>query len=194
MRLIAYCLMCIIGAMPVQAKDVLDKAPKFSTRRDLPRKADFRAPWTAPTILVRHSLGFAEISVRTRKGDSKKYVRNGKGEALPINVFISMPLLTERDVMMGGISRRFNRQFTTSQPYSFRGHFLSPQNKKAVVSMAIEVLAGTFCSGGEVKENHKYLFVDKRGSEPKVRYSELAIATDGGWSIKLSCSRWRARN
>lgn len=152
---------------------------------------DFRTPFTAPTIVVRHSLGLSRIDLHAERGAVDRYVEGGSGEALPVSVFLNLP------TDMNGSNLKVHRSLALSGEYQFSGAFTDMENRNAALALAKEVLARSYCLGGAVTENFDAQFVDETGPRPVARDRPMITSIPPnnerrtpGWSVELRCGLW----
>lgn len=152
---------------------------------------DFRTPFTAPTIVVRHSLGLSRIDLQAERGAVGRYIEGGSGKALPVRLFLNLP------TDMNGSNLKVHRSLTLSGEYQLSGSFTDIENRSTVLAMAKEVLARSYCFGGAVTENYDAQIVDTTGPRPVPRDSPMIVSIPPnnerrtpGWSVQLRCGLW----
>lgn len=158
---------------------------------DLSGAPDFRTPFTAPVIVVRHSMGLSRVYLYAEKGAVNQYIEGGSGEALPVSVYVRPP------TDMSGSNLKIHRSLALSGGYQFSGVFTDMENRNVALALAKEVLARSYCSGGAVTENYDAQFVDDTGPRPVARDRPMITAIPPnnerktpGWSVMLRCGLW----
>jgi len=169
--------------------DRLEDFRTFSAS-DVPDSPDFRTPFTAPMLLVEHSLGFSSVDVIAQSGATGQFVRDGQGEALPVTVRIGLP----KDIM--GRNPKIHRSLFLNRQYQFSGVLTDRVNQAAALALAKEVLARTYCVGGEITENFNAQYVDSNGPRPVAVNAPTIKASQPGdrfvpeWIVRLRCGLW----
>lgn len=169
--------------------DNLEDFRTFSAS-DVPDTPDFRAPFTVPIVLVEHSMGFSSVDVEAQLGAIGRYVRGGQGEALPVTVRIGLP----KDIF--GRNPKVHRSLFLNRQYQFSGTLTDSVNQAAALALAKEVLARTYCVGGEITENYTAQIVDTSGPRPvALTVPMIKSSPPGGgyvpeWIVRLRCGLW----
>lgn len=167
----------------------IDSFRTFSPR-DVPNSPDFRTPFTAPIVVVEHSLGYSRVSIMAERGAESLYVESGQGEALPVTIYIKMPK------GLRGAVRNVHRSLELSGQYQFSGVLTDAVNRDTALAFAKEVLARSYCVGGDITENHNAQIVDTNGPQPVARaFPMISSSPPGGrftpgWTVNLRCGLW----
>lgn len=161
---------------------------------DLSGAPDFRTPFTAPIVVVRHSLGYSSVSLFAQRAAVGSYVKGGKGEDLPVTLNIDMP----KDLV--GLSPKVHRSLALNTQHQFSGLLTDQINRKTALAFAKDVLAQTYCIGGSVTENHTAQYVDTTGTRPVARSLPMVSRKPPGgrftpgWTVHLRCGLWSKPN
>lgn len=130
-------------------------------------------------IVVEHSLGHSVVSPSIEMHAGGRYVEGGRGAGVPYYVHISMPK------KLSTLNPEVHRKLALDTMHELFVPVFNPRNEAAAKSIAKEVMAKTYCRGGQVRENR---------SEGKVAVSQpVGGKYTPGWSVKLRCTRWRLR-
>ncbi|EEE39177.1 hypothetical protein RKLH11_3024 [Rhodobacteraceae bacterium KLH11] len=174
----------------------MKRLPVFNYKKHATGEPNFSGPSSknGRFIVVRHSSGISKVKIYAKRGAKGLYTRNGTGEPLPVTVAVTDNLCTQ------GSKNLFTKKFHARLKNTFATQFYTPftaaQNESQAISLAQTVLRATYCPKGEIKLNHSFQYVDKKGKKPVVKTSPAAAPWDSPpfdaqWTIQLTCSEWR---
>jgi|GEM_PF-6111174 len=189
--------MFLVGVSAVEACTNMKRLPVFDYRKHASGEADFAVSnsKTRRSIVVHHSGGISKVDIRAKRGAKGRYTRSGSGAPLPIGVSITENLCKQ------GWSRSFTKKLHARLPdsyaTSFYAPFKTPQNQRQAIALAQTVLRATYCPNGDIKLDPNFRYVDSTGSQPVTRTAPVAQASrsdpfDEIWTIRFTCSEWRA--
>ncbi len=179
---------CVVVAACASREDIASLRP-FSPS-DIPASAEIR-PVTSPELVVGHSQGFSSVSVSTQRDTAEQYSTKGRGEPLPVTVFIGMPQ------GLRGLVRSAHRSVELERTVQFSGLLTDEVNRTSALALAQEALARSYCLGGRVTPNNSAVIFDNSGARPVARRVDvIRVYPFGGrfvpgWAVELQCSRWR---
>jgi hypothetical protein len=187
-------LLCVL-AFPLQARCTnFGSLASFDAKRHASVGPDFDDGNAINHLVVKTDAGLLPVSIYATPEAGRSYVRDGRGQPLPVAVFIAENACKKGSIRL--FSRKVYRKLALNSPIGFDTPLESQASAAAVEALARAVLAATHCRGGEIGLNHNYIAVDRRGARPKPgvlvpAVHRLGPGYDSIWGVYLTCSLWR---
>ncbi len=179
----AAALSFLLGVTSVSA-DAVSRQKEFNYKRDVSGKADFDNIGSSPDLLFKHPIGNLKFSIRTKNNVEHLYTRNGRGDPVPVNILVALPLRKNSNPV-----RKYHRKIKPHKNYALVQPIWAPQNETAIINYAKILLAQTHCRGGRVVENYNHVFQGKRW--PMVSRTPPGSKYTPGWVVRLTCDLYR---